>query len=296
MSAAVTTSGLGKRYGKTWALRDCDLLLPEGRVIALVGPNGAGKTTLLQLAAGLIRPSAGSVTLFGELAPAGSIRALAQLGFVAQDHSVYRRFRVNDLLHMGRALNEGWDQALAERRLADLDIPLDKPAGRLSGGQQAQLALTLALAKRPRLLILDEPVASLDPLAKRDFMKTLMATVADGDLTVLLSSHNVGELERVCDHLVLITGGRVQLAGDIDPLLDSHRSLTGPSAHVPDGPGVIHVEQADRHAHVVARVGAAEPMPGWEAHLVGLEELVLAYLQRSQAGAAPAFVGKELQS
>ena len=295
MTAAVATRGLGKRYRSNWALRDCDLVLPAGRVIALVGPNGAGKTTLLQLAAGLIRPTTGSVALFGELSPAESAPALAQLGYVAQDHPLYRRFRVRDLLHMGRALNGNWDQALAEGRLADLDIPLDKPAGRLSGGQQAQLALTLALAKRPRLLILDEPVASLDPLARRDFMKTLMATVADGDLTVLLSSHNVAELERVCDHLVLITGGRVQLAGDIDTLLDTHRSLTGPHTHVPDGPRVIHVDRGDRHAHVVAQVGAAEPMPGWEARPVGLEELVLAYLQRSQSGADPAYVAKELQ-
>jgi ABC-2 type transport system ATP-binding protein len=295
MNAAVEARGLGKRYRSNWALRDCDLVLPAGRVIALVGPNGAGKTTLLQLAAGLIRPTTGSVALFGELAPAESAPALAQLGYVAQDHPLYGRFRVSDLLRMGRALNPGWDQALAERRLADLDIPLDKPAGRLSGGQQAQLALTLALAKRPRLLILDEPVASLDPLARRDFMKTLMATVADGDLTVLLSSHNVAELERVCDHLVLITGGRVQLEGDIDTLLDGHRSLTGPNAHVPDGPGVIHVDRGDRHAHVVAQVGAAEPIPGWEARPVSLEDLVLAYLQRPQSGAAPAYAGKEMQ-
>ena len=295
MSAAVVTSGLGKRYGNNWALQDCDLALPAGRVIALVGPNGAGKTTLLQLAAGLIRPTSGSVALFGEYAPAESVTALAQLGFVAQDHPVYRRFRVSDLLHMGRALNENWDQALAESRLADLGIPLDKPAGKLSGGQQAQLALTLALAKRPRLLILDEPVASLDPLARRDFMKTLMATVADGNLTVLLSSHNVAELERVCDYLVLITEGRVQLAGDIDELLNNHRSMTGPSTHIPDGPGVIQVDQGDRHAHVVAHVGSAEPMPGWETHPVSLEELVLAYLQRSHYVADTSYAGKELQ-
>ena len=298
MNAAVTTSGLGKRYRNNWALRDCDLELPAGRVIALVGPNGAGKTTLLQMVAGLIRPTTGSVALFGELAPAESAPALAQMAFVAQDHPVYRRFRVSDLLHLGRALNTGWDQDLAERRLVDLDIPLDRPAGRLSGGQQAQLALTLALAKRPRLLILDEPVASLDPLARRDFMKTLMATVADGegDFTVLLSSHNVGELERVCDHLILITEGRVQLAGDIDVLLDGHRSLTGPSSHVPEGPGVISVDRADRYAHVVAQVGEAAPMPGWEARPMSLEELVLAYLERSQSGASAAYVEKELQS
>ena len=281
MNAALVTSGLGKSYGGTWALRDCELDLPMGGVIALVGPNGAGKTTLLQLAAGLIRPTTGSIALFGELAPAESPRALAQLGFVAQDHPLYRRFRVRDLLRMGWGLNETWDQELAERRLADHGIPLDRPAGRLSGGQQAQVALALALAKRPRLLILDEPAASLDPLARREFMQTLMATVADGEMTVLLSSHNVGELERVCDHLVLVTDGRVQLAGEIDDLLAGHKVLTGPGADVPAWPGVVHVDRGDRHAHVLARVDPSVPMPGWEAHPVGLEELVLGYLRRA---------------
>lgn len=291
MNAALATSGLGKRYGRTWALRDCDLTLPTGAVIALVGPNGAGKTTLLQLAAGLIRPTTGSVALLDEPAPFESPRALAKLGYVAQDHPVYRRFRVRDLIHLGRSLNERWDQDLAERRLADLGIPLDRHAGRLSGGQQAQLALTLALAKSPRLLILDEPVASLDPLARREFMQTLMGTVADGDLTVLLSSHNVGELERVCDHLVLIADGRVQLAGDIQTLLDGHLILTGPGAEVPDWPGVVHIDRGDRHAHALTLIDAAGPMPGWEPHPVGLEELVLAYLKRSQDGGRPAYEG-----
>ena len=284
MTTAVKATGLGKRYGNLWALRHCDLELPAGRVIALVGPNGAGKTTLLQLASGLIRPTTGSVAVFGEPAPADCARALVQLGYVAQDHPLYKRFRVRDLLRLGRALNERWDQHLAERRLTDLGIPLDERAGRLSGGQQSQVALALALAKRPRLLILDEPVASLDPLARREFMQTLMATVVEDDLTVLLSSHNVAELERVCDHLVLIAAGTVQVAGDIEALLDSHKLLTGPSAHVPVGPDVIHVDRADRHAHVVARTGSARPMPGWEPHAVSVEELVLAYLRRSQNG------------
>jgi ABC-2 type transport system ATP-binding protein len=285
MTAAVSTAGLGKRFGSVWALQHCDLELPAGRVIALVGPNGSGKTTFLQLVMGLIRPTEGSVALFDHVDPADSVSALSKVGYVAQDHPVYPRFRVRDLLHLGRALNDGWDQDLAERRLADLRIPLGKRAGNLSGGQQAQVALALALAKRPRLLVLDEPVASLDPLARREFMQTLMATVVEDDLTVLLSSHNVSELERVCDHLVLIAAGRVQVAGDIDTLLDDHKVLTGPNAHVPDGPDVVFVDRADRHAHVVARVGTATPIPGWEPHPVSLEELVLAYLKRSQLGA-----------
>jgi ABC-2 type transport system ATP-binding protein len=283
MTSSLTAAGLGKRYGPTWALRDCELQLPTGAVIALVGPNGAGKSTLLQLAAGLVRPTTGTVRVFDEQMPAGSREALAQLGFVAQDHPLYPRFRVKDLLRMGAELNDSWDGRAAADRLAQVGIPSDRRVGHLSGGEQAQVALTLALAKRPRLLILDEPVASLDPLARREFMQMLMATVADGELTVLLSSHNVAELERVCDHLVVIAAGRVQLAGDIDTLLEAHSVLTGPNTHVPGGPNVIHVDRGDRQAHVVARTFGAEPMPGWQPHPVGLEELVLAYLRRARS-------------
>jgi ABC-2 type transport system ATP-binding protein len=294
MTAALTAERLGKRYGPTWVLRDCDLALPAGGVIALVGPNGAGKTTLLQLAAGLRQPTTGSVAVFGE--PCGSRRALAQVGFVSQDHALYRRFRVSELLRMGAALNQTWDQTLAQQRLADLGIPLARKAGRLSGGQQAQVALTLALAKRPRLLILDEPVASLDPLARRDFMQTLMAIVADDQLTVLLSSHNIAELERVCDHLVVVAGGRVQLAGAIEDLLAAHRVLTGPNTGSLAGPDVVHILRGSRHAQVVARTGGAEPIPGWHAQSIGLEELVLAYLQRAHSDSSPAWAHLEVSA
>jgi ABC-2 type transport system ATP-binding protein len=287
MTAALTTERLGKRYGSAWVLRDCDLTLPAGGVIALVGPNGAGKTTLLQLAAGLRHPTSGSAAVFGE--PCGSRHALAQVGFVSQDHALYRRFRVSELLRMGAALNQTWDQSLAQERLVGLGIPLARKAGRLSGGQQAQVALALALAKRPRLLILDEPVASLDPLARRDFMQTLMTIVADDQLTVLLSSHNIAELERVCDHLVVVAAGRVQLAGSIDDLLAAHRVLTGPHTGSLTGADVVHGVRGPRHAQVVARTGGAEPIPGWHAQSIGLEELVLAYLRRAHAHTAPAW-------
>ncbi len=283
MTAVLETAGLGKRYRSTWALRDCDLSLPSGRVIALVGPNGAGKTTLLRLATGLLEPTIGTIAIFGEPATADSPEALGQVGFVAQEHPLYKSFRVRELLRMGQALNRLWDQDLAERRLAELDIPLDRRAGQLSGGQQAQVALALALAKRPRLLVLDEPVASLDPLARREFMQTLMTAVAEEDITVLFSSHNVAELERVCDCLIVITGGRIQLAGDIDALLAEHRLLTGPSNRMVSGPGVIHVTSGDRHANVVVRTGQGTVMPGWESHPIGLEELVLAYLRLAKA-------------
>lgn len=284
MTTVLQTAGLGKRYRSTWALRACDLSLPAGRVIALVGPNGAGKTTFLRLATGLLDPTEGSIAVFGEPATSDSPEALARIGFIAQDYPLYKRFRVLELLRMGRSLNRHWDQELAESRLAALGIPLDRRAGQLSGGQQAQVALALALAKRPKLLVLDEPVASLDPLARREFMQTLMAAVADDDITVLLSSHNVAELERVCDYLIVITGGRVQLAGEIDDLLADHRILTGPASPSADnGPGVIHGTRGDRHANLVVRTGQARVMPGWESHPIGLEDLVLAYLRRAQS-------------
>ncbi|WP_109510236.1 ABC transporter ATP-binding protein [Nocardioides speluncae] len=298
MSVVLEARGLGKRYRSNWALRDCDIELPSGRVIALVGPNGAGKTTFLRLATGLLRPTTGTVTVLGAEATADSAEAHAQVGFVAQDHPLYKRFSVADLLRMGRELNRTWDQDWAVRRITALDIPLTRRAGELSGGQQSQVALALALAKRPRLLVLDEPLASLDPLARREFMQTLMSAVAepmsgDEELTVLLSSHNVADLERVCDHLVIITDGRVQLAGDIEDLLAEHRVLSGPNTGVLDhadsahGDSTIHATRGDRQVHVVVRNGGTQVMPGWESHPIGLEELVLAYLSRSKVGDEP---------
>lgn len=289
MSAVLETHDLGKRYRSTWALRDCDVALPSGRVIALVGPNGAGKTTFLRLATGLLRPTTGTITVLGAEATADSAEAHARIGFVAQDHPLYKRFSVADLLRMGRELNRTWDQEWAVRRVEALGIPLSRRAGELSGGQQSQVALALALAKRPRLLVLDEPLASLDPLARREFMQTLMAAVAesaDGEqLTVLLSSHNVADLERVCDHLMIVADGRVQLTGDIDDLLAEHRVLSGPNTGVrdhTDDASTIHTTRGDRQVHVVVRNGGTQVLPGWESHPIGLEELVLAYLSRSR--------------
>jgi len=232
---ALHAKGLGKRYRKRWALRDCTLALPAGRVTALVGPNGAGKTTLLRLAVGLLTPTVGSVEVFGESPASNSVRALSRIGFLAQDHPLYRHFTVADLLRFGRSCNVRFDHDLAAQRLSRLGIPSNARAGALSGGQQSQVALALALAKRPDLLVLDEPMSSLDPLARREFQQTLMGAVADTGLTVLFSSHAVHELERVCDHLIVINHGRVVLDGDIDALLAAHSLLVGPRvATAPD--------------------------------------------------------------
>jgi len=203
----IEASGLGKRYGGTWALRECALAIPAGHVAALAGPNGAGKTTLLNLAVGLTAPTAGVVTVLGGR-PAGSPAALDGIAFVAQDTPVYRNLSAADMLHLTRNLNRRFDLPYAETRLGELGIPLKRRAGKLSGGQQAQLALTLALARRPRLLVLDEPVAMLDPVARHDFMATVLTAMADDGVSVVLSSHVLAELERVADYLILLSQGR----------------------------------------------------------------------------------------
>jgi ABC-2 type transport system ATP-binding protein len=217
----VEASGLGKRYGRTWALRECTLEVPAGRVTALVGPNGAGKSTLLNLAVGLAAPSAGAVTVLGGRL-AGSPAALDGIAFVAQDTPLYKNLTVTDMIYLTRALNRRFDQPYAAARLAELAIPQKRKAGKLSGGQQAQLALTLALARHPRLLVLDEPVAMLDPVARHDFMATVTAAAADRGVSVLLSSHVLSELERVTDYLILLSRGQVRLAGTVDDLLAAH--------------------------------------------------------------------------
>ncbi len=280
---------LGKRYGSTWALHECTLAIPAGHVAALVGPNGAGKTTLLNLAVGLAAPSAGTVTVLGGH-PAGSPAALDGIAFVAQDAPVYRNLSVADMLHLTRNLNRGFDRTYAETRLEELGIPLKRKAGRLSGGQQAQLALTLALARRPRLLVLDEPVAMLDPVARHDFMAIVLTAMADDGVSIVLSSHVLAELERVADYLILLSRGRVQVAGEVDDLLASHRLLTGPAAEADryaERP-VVHARRAEALSHLLVRAGPDDPVPpGWEAHPVGLEELALAYLREPGAAALP---------
>ncbi len=285
----IEAQGLGKAYGADWALRECTLAIPSGHLAALVGPNGAGKTTLLNLAVGLAEPTAGVVTVLGGL-PAGSPAALDGIAFVAQDKPLYKNLSAADMLHLTRNLNRRFDQGYAQARLGELGIPLKRKAGRLSGGQQAQLALTLALARRPRLLVLDEPVAMLDPVARHDFMATVLTAMADDGVSVVLSSHVLAELERVADYLILMSRGRVQVTGGIEELLASHRVLTGPAAEAASYAGrpVVHLRRGEVQAHLLVRATADDPVPpGWEAHPVGLEELVLAYLREPGAAALP---------
>jgi ABC-2 type transport system ATP-binding protein len=286
----IETTGLGRRFGWTWALRNCSLAVPAGRVTALVGPNGAGKSTLLHLAVGLARPTEGDVRVLGGMA-AGSPEALERVAFVAQNVPLYQHLPVRDMVHLARNLNRRWDQARADQRLAALGIPLNRKVGKLSGGQQAQVALTIALARRPEFLVLDEPLAPLDPLARHQFLASVMEAVAEDGISVLFSSHALTELERIADYLVVLAGGRVQVAGDAGDLLATHRMLTGPAYEVGQlGPAfdVVHGQCAQAQAHVLARFRPPTPAPGgWQARPVTLEELVLAYLREPGASALP---------
>jgi len=294
----LAAEGLGKRYGRRWALSDCTLTIPAGRVTGLVGPNGAGKSTLLNLAVGLLTPSAGRISVLGSR-PAADSTQLSKVGYVAQDTPTYAGLSIADHLRLGARLNPKWDNALANDRIAQLDLDPSQRAGRLSGGQRAQLALTLAVAKRPEFLVLDEPVASLDPLARREFLQSLMSFVAEHSVSVLLSSHLVADLERVCDHLVVLAASRVALAGDVEDLLASHRRLTGPRrdpATLPANQQVIEASHTDRQSTLLVRTDAPIHDPAWTVEQVSLEDVVLAYMGQTASAQRDARALSAVQS
>ena len=289
MSSAIQTQGLSKRYGSKDALSDCTLDIPAGRVVGLVGPNGAGKSTLLNLAVGMLQPTSGTIEVLGGR-PAEGPAQLAKVGFVAQDTPTYGGLNIAEHLRFGAQLNPGWDAALAKSRIDRLGLDPKQKARKLSGGQRAQLALTLGVAKRPELLILDEPVASLDPLARREFLQDLMESVAEHELSVVLSSHLVSDLERTCDYLVVLVASRVQLAGDLDTILATHHRLIGPrrdTADLPENQHVITESHTDRQTTLMIRTEAPIHDPDWTVTKPSLEDVVLAYmgqrtLQRSE--------------
>jgi ABC-2 type transport system ATP-binding protein len=280
MTLAIQTSGLTKRYRKVTALNDCTITVPEGRISGLIGPNGAGKTTLLRLLAGLSKPSAGQAMVNGGI-PRQDPAFLADVGYLGQEIPLYRRLSAEDHIQAGAHLNPRWDSALVRERLTGLKIPLDRAVGKLSGGQRAQVALALVLAKQPRLLLLDEPVAALDPLARRNFLGMLADAVAMGSLTVLLSSHLIADLERVCDHLIMLAASRVQLCGDIEDLLAEHRILTGPNKDttaIERDQRVVQVTRTPRQTTMLVRLNSPVIDPAFGVSEVSLEELALAYL------------------
>ncbi len=290
MSGIVQTRGLGKKYRRRWALTDCTLDVPAGRVVGLVGPNGAGKSTLLNLAVGLLTPTTGTIEVLGDH-PSSSAEQQARVGFVSQDTPTYAGLSVADHLRLGAHLNPGWDDELAHERIARLGLDPKQRAGKLSGGQRAQLALTLGIAKRPELLILDEPVASLDPLARREFLQDLMEAVSEQELSVVLSSHLVSDVERVCDYLIVLVDSRVQVAGDIDDLLASHHRLVGPRRDVstlPADQNVVTASHTERQTTLVVQTEAAVLDPTWTVSDIDLEDLVLAYMGRGRVESATA--------
>ena len=289
--SAIDAENLGRRYGSHWALRGCSLQIPTGRVVGLVGPNGAGKTTLLHLAVGLLDPSEGRIATLGS-DPRRHREVLERVGFVAQDTPLYPTFTVADTLTLGRRLNRNWDDVAARERLGALDIPLGRRVANLSGGQRAQVSLALALAKHPQLLLLDEPVASLDPLARREFLQSLMDAVAESGVTVVLSSHLIADLERTCDFLVLLRQAEVRLADDIETILARHRLLIGPRRHG-TGSGIARIvreSHTDKQSTLVVEVDGPIADPAWSVNEIDLEELVLAYLGETVRGSAPAVV------
>ncbi len=281
---AIDTVDLGKRYGSVWALQHCSIEVPVGRVSGLVGANGAGKTTLMRMLAGLSRPSAGTAHVAGR-APADNRDFLREIGYLAQEVPLYRRWNAEDHLALGAHMNPAWDDGLTRDRLRNLRIPLDRPMEALSGGMRAQVALALALGKRPQVLLLDEPVAALDPLARREFLSALAGAVADGGVTVLLSSHLLPDLERVCDHLILIADSQPVICAEIDDLLASHKLLTAPARDttaIERDHQVLTCTRTPREVSLIAKLNGPVIDPAWRVDDIDLEEIVLAYLgQRS---------------
>jgi ABC-2 type transport system ATP-binding protein len=257
-------------------------------VCGLVGANGAGKTTLLRLLAGLSRPTTGRAEVVGQV-PRDNVEFLREIGYLAQDVPLYRRWSVEDHLRMGAHLNPHWDDAAGRERLRALRIPLEQRVGTLSGGQRAQVALALALAKHPRVLMLDEPVAALDPLARRGFLSTLSEAVADGDLTVILSSHLVADLERVCDHVIVLSEAQTMLADELDSVLATHRLLTSArrdTAAIEREHTVLRIERTHRQVSLWVRLNGPLHDPNWQVEELGLEEIMLAYLGLGAADSA----------
>ena len=285
MTAVLETDGLGKKYGRRWALHDCTLSVPPGKVVGLVGPNGAGKTTLLHLAVGLLAPTSGTITVLGGH-PGDGPAQLGRVGFVAQATPTYASLSVAKHLRMGAFLNPRWDRQLAEGRIGQLGLDLRQRAGSLSGGERSQLALTLAIAKRPQLLLLDEPVASLDPLARREFLQGLMEVVAEHGVSVVLSSHLVADLERVCDYLVVLVTSHVQLAGEVSVLLATHHRVSGPRrdpSTLPANQHVIEESHTDKQTTLLVRTDGPILDPAWTVKSVTMEDLVLAYMTQARA-------------
>lgn len=285
-AVVVQTDKLGKKYGSFWALKDCTITVPKGSITALVGPNGAGKTTLLKLLVGLSSPSSGTATIL-ERSPVQSYDFIAEIGYLAQEVPLYRQMTTKDHIAMGAHLNKVWDEASIRERVAELGIPLDRTVGKLSGGQRAQVALALALAKKPKLLLLDEPVAALDPLARVDFLSSLAqaATDAEGNLTVIMSSHLLSDLERICDHVIIVAAGKTQICDSIENVLKSHKLLVGPRDDEPKAQNymIVQATHSPRQTTLVVKYnGTKIKEPHFKVYDINIEEVILAYMEKDK--------------
>ncbi|MHB8469836.1 MAG: ATP-binding cassette domain-containing protein [Gaiellaceae bacterium] len=276
--APLDARNLGKHFRRKWGLRDCTLTIPQGAIVGLAGPNAAGKSTLLSLAAGLLSPTEGTIEVLGR-DPLREPSVRADVGYVAQGAPLYRSFTVAETIDFARRTNVRWDGEIIGEILTR--IPPDTKVGALSAGERARLALALALGKRPQLVLLDEPFARLDPLAGREFLQLLMDGVAETSATVLIASHVMADIERVCDHIVLLTEDGVRLEGNVEALLGSHRILMGPRRPLGSIRGVDRIVR-ERHSgrQLTLLVQGAGPIvdSSWTVERVELEELLLAYM------------------
>ena len=287
MTTALETIGLGKRYGlRRWALRDLDLAVEEGSITALVGPNGAGKSTLLKAWVGFERPTAGRLRIHGVDPVRQRGRAIALTGYVPQQPSLYRELSVGDHLAFAAAHRPGFDRSLASRYLDDLSIPIDSRADELSGGQQAQVGLALALGTRAPVLLLDEPLASLDPLARREFLRVLVEAVRASGATALLSSHVITDIEQACDNLIVLGGGRTLLAVPIAEAVARHAVLGEGDPRPIDAAAVVGTFPAPDGERLTLVRGRG---PG--ARSATLEEVVIGHLAAGRP--RPAVVATE---
>ena len=278
MTPVLEARALGRRFGRRWALRDCTVAIPAGAVVGLAGPNGAGKSTLLDLAVALLEPTSGEVRTLG-VDPVRDPAVLARVGYVAQDAPLYRSFTIGETLEFARATNPAWDETVVDELVRKL--PLERRVASLSAGDRARLALCLALGKRPSLVLLDEPFARLDPLAAREFLQLLMDGVADSGATVVIASHVIADIERVSDHIVLLSDGHVRLQGGVDFLLSSHRLLSGarrPLGRIAGVEEIVRQTFSGRQMTLLARVKGRVSDPSWSVDEIGLEDLLLAYM------------------
>lgn len=281
----IETESLTKRFRRRTALSECSLQVPRGRVAALVGPNGSGKTTLLRLLAGLSRPTEGRISVFGEEMSTSNAALRARVGYLDQDRPLYPWWRVREILEFGRRINPSWDPDFAEQHLAFLDIDLKSRVRDLSGGQRAQVALAVCFAKRPELVLLDEPAADLDPVARQDLLQNITELFADNEASVLMATHAIDDVSAICDYLIILSESRIVLSEDLDFVLESHRFLSrglDDGVEVPSGATVLQERRSTREITYLVRLAMPLERDGWRIEQPSLNDIAIAYLREGR--------------